>query len=122
MRFTRDAISARYMPRSYQPGELRINDTAYRAPVILSADALLDGPRVQSAAQLEPQHADALLAQSPEVVLLGTGARHDFPPAAFGARFLERGIGIEAMGTAAACRTFNVLVAEQRRVVALLLP
>ncbi len=61
-----------------------------------------------------------ILALEPEVVLLGTGSRQIFPAASFRARFLSAGIGFEAMDTGAACRTFNVLVAEQRRVAALL--
>jgi len=55
------------------------------------------------------------------VVLLGTGRRQTFPAAEFGARFLQSGIGFEVMDTGAACRTFNILVSEHRRVVALLL-
>ena len=55
------------------------------------------------------------------VLLLGTGQRQVFPNAAFGARFLQAGVGFEVMDTGAACRTFNVLVGEQRQVVALLL-
>jgi uncharacterized protein len=54
-------------------------------------------------------------------VLLGTGPRQIFPAASFRAQFLSAGIGVEVMDTGAACRTFNVLVAEQRRVVALLM-
>jgi uncharacterized protein len=57
----------------------------------------------------------------PEVVLLGTGPRQHFPEASFAARFLRANVGFEVMDTGAACRTFNVLVAEQRRVVAVLL-
>jgi len=57
----------------------------------------------------------------PELVLVGTGHRQEFPAAAFGAHFLKSGIGFEVMDTGAACRTFNVLVSEQRHVVALLL-
>jgi uncharacterized protein len=53
--------------------------------------------------------------------LLGTGARQIFPAPSYGAQFLRAGIGFEVMDTGAACRTFNVLVAEQRRVAALLL-
>ena len=61
------------------------------------------------------------LALEPELVLLGTGARQIFPDAAYGAQFLRAGIGFEVMDTSAACRTFNVLVGEQRRVAAMLL-
>ena len=61
------------------------------------------------------------LAVDPEVLLLGTGARQIFAPPEFGARFLRKGIGFEVMDTGAACRTYNVLAGEQRRVVAVLL-
>ena len=63
-----------------------------------------------------------IVALKPELVLLGTGARQSFPPAAFGAQFLKAGIGFEVMDTGAACRTFNVLVMESRQIAALLLP
>ncbi len=61
------------------------------------------------------------LALEPELVLLGTGERQIFPAASVGAQFLRAGIGFEVMDTGAACRTFNVLVGEKRRVAALLL-
>jgi uncharacterized protein len=54
-------------------------------------------------------------------VLLGTGARITFPPAAVLAEFLKRGIGLETMDNAAAARTFNVLIGEGRRAVAVFL-
>ena len=57
----------------------------------------------------------------PELIVLGSGARQIFPPLAFGATFSPRGVGFEVMDTGAACRTYNVLVGEQRRVVAVLL-
>ena len=62
-----------------------------------------------------------ILGMEPELVLLGTGPTQIFPAAGFGATFMRAGIGYEVMNTAAACRTFNVLVAEQRRALALLM-
>ena len=53
-------------------------------------------------------------------MLLGSGASQCFPEPALLAPLLERGIGIEVMDTGAACRTYNVLVSEDRRVVAAL--
>jgi uncharacterized protein len=61
---------------------------------------------------------DPVLAQTPELVVLGTGAVQVFPPAEVMAACLTRGIGIEVMDNAAAARTFNVLAGEGRRVVA----
>ncbi|MEM1307569.1 MAG: Mth938-like domain-containing protein, partial [Pseudomonadota bacterium] len=59
---------------------------------------------------------DAL--RSPSFLLLGTGARQVFPSAELRAAFIERGIGLEPMDTGAACRTYNVLLAEKRPVAA----
>ena len=58
---------------------------------------------------------------APEVVIFGSGARLRFVAPALMRALIERGIGVETMDTAAACRTYNVLVAERRAVVAALL-
>jgi uncharacterized protein len=122
MRFTQDSTSGLNVIRGYAPGELKINDAVYRNAVIVSSSAIVAGPPITSVEELTPAHAADVRALEPEVVLLGTGARQIFPANMFGAEFLRAGIGIEVMDTAAACRTFNVLVSERRRVVALLLP
>jgi uncharacterized protein len=66
-------------------------------------------------------HFERIAALSPEVVVFGSGARLRFAPAALLRPLLERRIGVETMDTAAACRTYNVLVGERRSVVAALL-
>jgi uncharacterized protein len=122
MRFHQDSGSPSNLIRSYGSGEITINDTAFHRPVIVSASAIEPGPEIDSAIELTVPHAAAVLALEPEVVLLGTGPKQSFPAPEFGAAFLRQGVGFEVMDTGAACRTFNVLVAEQRRVVALLIP
>jgi uncharacterized protein len=122
MRFTEDSTSALNLIRAYRAGELRINDAVFRDPVIVSASAIAPAVEISGVAALRAVHAAPLLAFEPELVLLGTGARQEFPDPEFGAQFLRAGIGFEVMDTGAACRTFNVLVAERRRVAALLLP
>jgi uncharacterized protein len=109
------------MVRSYGAGELRINDAVYRSAIIVSAAAVEAIPDIRGMDDLARLDPSRILAQGPELVLLGTGQRQIFPAASFRARFLSAGIGFEVMDTGAACRTFNVLVAEQRRVVALLM-
>jgi uncharacterized protein len=120
MRFTQDSTSGINVIRSYAPGELRVNEETYRDTVILDASTVLAEPNVRKLDELAGIETARILALQPELVLLGTGARQVFPAAAFGAQFLRQGIGFEVMDTGAACRTFNVLVGEQRRVVALL--
>jgi uncharacterized protein len=121
MRFSEDSTSGTNVIRAYGGGELKVNDNLYRGAVILSASTLFAEPNISDLAGLVAVDASRILALDPELVLLGTGARQIFPAASFGAQFLRAGIGFEVMDTGAACRTFNVLVGEQRRVVALLL-
>jgi uncharacterized protein len=121
MRFTQDQSSGVNTIRAYGAGELRINEESFRGAVLVSASTILLEPEIHSVLDLGAEHTARILALEPEVVLLGTGMRQTFPAAAFGAKFLRAGIGFEVMDTGAACRTFNVLVGEQRRVVALLL-
>lgn len=64
---------------------------------------------------------EQIAALSPEVVIFGSGARLRFVPPALMRALIERGIGVETMDTAAACRTYNVLAAERRAVLAALL-
>jgi len=70
---------------------------------------------------LDSSHFDMLAELQPEFVLFGSGARLRFPSPALTASLLNQGIGIEAMDTGAACRTYNVLIAEGRNVAAALL-
>ena len=100
----------------------RVNDQVLTRSFAIAPDHLLeDWDAPASAAALEPAHLAPLLALEPELVVLGTGARQVFPPAAALAACLTRGIGIETMDNAAAARTYNVLAGEGRRVVVAML-
>jgi uncharacterized protein len=121
MRFAQDSSSGINLIHAYGGGELRVNDATYRGAVILSASTILSEPNIQNLEGLIAIDVARILALDPELVLLGTGARQIFPAPSYGAQFLRAGIGFEVMDTGAACRTFNVLVGEQRRVAALLL-
>src|ERR1700679_3058336 len=89
MRFHQDSSSATNLIRSYGTGEIKINDTAFNAPVIVSSSAIEPGPQVAAADELTAPHAAAVLALQPEVVLLGTGPKQSFPAPEFGATFLR---------------------------------
>ncbi len=80
---------------------------------------LTDWPPAQLDA-LRPEHLEAIFDLEPEVVLLGTGERQRFPPADIRAAFAARRVGLEVMDLGAACRTYNILVQEERRAVAAL--
>ena len=71
--------------------------------------------------ELTAEHFAPLAASQPELVVFGSGERLRFPRPAWIRPLVEAGIGIETMDTAAACRTYNILASEGRRVVAALL-
>ena len=71
--------------------------------------------------RLTESHLEAIFALAPQLVLLGTGATQKFPATNIRAAFAQRRIGLEVMDVGAACRTFNLLVQEGRRVAAALL-
>jgi uncharacterized protein len=121
MRFTQDSTSGVNLIRAYRAGEIRINEAVFHEALIVSASTILTEPGLHRVSDLSAEHATRILSLDPELVLLGTGQHQTFPDAAFGTQFLRVKIGFEVMDTGAACRTFNVLVSEQRRVVAVLL-
>jgi uncharacterized protein len=121
MRLTRDGTSGTQVIRGYTPGEVRIGEQCFQSTVLVSASMVQAEPAILSLVDLSAALSERVLAFEPELVLLGTGPRQHFPDAAFGALFLGAHVGFEVMDTGAACRTFNVLVAEQRRVAAVLL-
>jgi uncharacterized protein len=75
----------------------------------------------RSVEELRAEHLGPLFALEPEVVVLSTGVKQQFPRAALRAEFATRKIGLEVMEIGAACRTYNVLVGEERRVLAAIL-
>ena len=95
-----------------------VNDRRLTRSFIIAPDALVEDWPVHDVRAMNPADLDALLALQPVLVVLGTGAQQQFPPAAVMAACLQRGIGLEAMTNAAAARTYSVLAGEGRRVVA----
>ena len=87
----------------------------------VSADAIVEDFPYTTSDQLDDAAVETISKLKPEVVLLGTGDRIVFPPQKILAAFLTRGIGLETMDSAAAARTFNVLVEEGRKAVGVFL-
>jgi uncharacterized protein len=104
--------------RGYSDSEVRIGERTVRGSCIVTADTLITQWEPQSFAQLEAAHLEALLALNPELVVLGSGPTQQFVRGEIRALLSSRGVGLEVMQLGAACRTFNVLVQEERRVAA----
>lgn len=106
---------------SYGPGYIDINMVRYTESVLVMPEGEIRPWPVQRFEDLEPAHFEGLLAHSPEVVLLGTGNRLRFPHPRLTASLARLHVGVDAMDLQAACRTYNILMAEGRKVAAILL-
>jgi uncharacterized protein len=118
VKFTLEPGGPANLIRGYSDAEVHIGAHRLRGSCIVTADTLITQWEPASFAELRAAHLEPILALDPEVVVLGTGPRQQFAPAEIRALLAARGIGLEAMQLGAACRTFNVLVQEQRRVAA----
>lgn len=123
MQLELDAGDAAVRITGHGPGWLAINGERRTGALRVSNDscAEIEDPPA-SVDGFEPSLLDGVAAEGPAVVLLGTGAEFAPAPPALVARFASAGIGVEAMSTPAAARTFNLVAGEGRQVVALLLP
>src|SRR6202007_2393803 len=98
----------------YGPGYIEINGERHSGNLILAA-AFQQSWSVSAFEQLRPEDFEPLLALKPEVVLLGTGRRHRLADPRLTAHLARSGVALEAMDTAAACRTHNIPLSERRR-------
>ena len=121
MPLAEDIVTSRHRLTSYSEDTVSINEAVYRQSLVLTADSLLHPWPVNSLDQLNAESLAPVLESRPAVVLLGTGPRQQFPDARIFGLFGERGIGLEVMDNGALCRTFNILVAEDRAVTAAIL-
>jgi len=120
MRFAQDSLAGNTI-RAYAEGQVTVNDEIIVTSVIVTPDRIIRDWLPRTFGDLERRHIARLEELQPEIIVLGTGIHLRFPDAEFTAGFLSQGIGVEIMDTTAACRTYNILLSEGRRVVAALL-
>ncbi len=102
-------------------GYVSVNTHRYHQPIVVMAGEVRTDWPATDFATLAAAHFDYFLELKPEVLLLGTGAKQQFARPELYRWLIQARIGIEFMDTPAACRTYNILVAEDRRVVAAVL-
>jgi uncharacterized protein len=118
MELTLDSNNTELTITSVKPGEVSINGERYESSLIITPEKVITDWKVASFDAITPAHIDRLIAFKPGIVILGSGEKHALLPAKLMHAFLAKGIGVECMTTAAACRTFNVLMSEGRNAVA----
>ena len=105
---------------AYSQGAVVISNVTYQSSLILSATDIINDWPPQTSAELTAQHLQQVISLDPEIMILGTGSKIVFPPDEVLQPVISNQIGYEIMDTGAACRSYNFLVAEGRRVVAAL--
>ncbi len=121
MHFAREECNSELIVRACDNAEIRIGQQCYRRSLILTPERVIPDWRPRSHEEITEQDLAVALSLHPAIFLLGTGARQHFLPTKLSANILASGSGLEVMDTAAACRTYNILLSEQRNVIAALL-
>lgn len=122
MEFNLEVPQNQFFIRSVSEKGICVDKDFYDKPFILSGKQIITGWGVASIDDINESSLQVIFDLQPEVILIGTGRKQLFLPPATQAHFIRRNFGFEVMTTDAACRTFNVLAAEGRHVVAGLLP
>lgn len=124
MKFTQDPVTT-VSVRNLQRGEIKVGNDTIRENLVLHRDQVVTGWQVSDIATVTMEQLQPLLPEGTEIVLLGTGWSSPGKPNNRPSRELvfamaRHGVGFEFMDTPAACRTFNILVSEDRQVAAFL--
>jgi uncharacterized protein len=104
----------------YGEGYVTVNGIRHESSLVVLPDRVVDWP-ARNFAALSAEDFSFLEQFQVEILLLGTGPRQRFPHPRLTAALTRAGVGVEVMDVQAACRTYNILVAEERKVAAALL-
>lgn len=121
MKFQPDHLDGVNAISKLEAGRLWVHATAFDSSVLVPWRGEVRPWPARQPGDLQAAHFEAIVAFGPELVIFGSGTTHRFVSPAIYRALIDRRIGIETMDTAAACRTFNVLVHEGRKVLAALL-
>jgi uncharacterized protein len=106
---------------AHGPDHVMVSGERYEHSIVVLAEEVRVDWTVAGFDELDEAHFSYFLALKPDVLLLGTGPRQRFPHPRLYRSLTDAGIGVECMDTPAACRTYNILVAEGRRAIAAIL-
>ena len=121
MKFHLTKAAGRNLFTGYGDGYVAINDRRYDHAVVVVPEGEVERWNPDSLEKVTAADLEALRERAPELVILGTGATHRFPRPEVTRPLAAAGISFESMDTKAACRTYNLLMAEGRQVLAAIL-
>jgi len=121
VKFQPDSLDGTNTITRHDATRIWVGPRAYEGSVVVPWSGEVQAWSLGRFDDLTEAHFDSVLQHGPELVIFGSGARLRFPRPSLLRALIERRVGFETMDTAAACRTYNVLVSEGRSVVAALL-
>ncbi|PJD95481.1 MAG: hypothetical protein CK426_04520 [Legionella sp.] len=104
--------------QSYSSNDIQINSIHYGRSLIVSRQEIISDVQIKHINEMNEPYLALLLKNNPEVIVIGHSQSGVFPSPEWASRLSQQGIGIEFMSIGAACRTYNVLLGEERAVVA----
>ncbi len=104
--------------QAYNGNQIQINSIIYKQSLIVSKTEIITELAIKDIQEIDEQYLQQLIKFKPEVIIIGHENTGKFPPMSIISQLSQQQIGIECMSIGAACRTYNVLLSEERAVVA----
>ncbi|KTC74866.1 hypothetical protein Lbir_0656 [Legionella birminghamensis] len=108
--------SDKFAVQAYSDSEIKIDDEIYQQSLIVSAQGIITDWPLAKLTEMTAQSLERFLTVQPEIIIIGHTQSGKFPPPVILQQLTQKRIGLESMSIGAACRTYNVLLSEQRRV------
>ena len=112
------SVTAQKVFTAHGAGYVTVSGQRFEHPVVVTSEQIFTDWQPQGFDALDEAHFTYFLDLRPDVLLLGTGVQQQFPHPRLYQALIAAGIGVEFMNTPAACRTYNILLGEDRKVVA----
>ena len=122
MKFAQDSQEDGYVITAYDDNSVSINGKSFTQSLVVASTRLNENWNIADIKLLTSSHIEEILSFRPELVIIGTGNRLVFPEIEIYSGIIKHGIGVDFMDTGAACRTYNVLLSEGRRIALALMP
>lgn len=104
--------------QAYTEHQIQINSIIYERSLIVSKEEIISDLTILSIQEINEHYLQQIMSFHPEVIIIGHEQSGKFPPMSIISQLSQQRIGIECMSIGAACRTYNVLLSEERAVVA----
>ncbi|MYH69422.1 MAG: hypothetical protein F4147_04755 [Gammaproteobacteria bacterium] len=120
MKIETDISQGEHKIDAYGAGSITVGGMVYATGIIITPEDVMEGRLPDQVQVLEEKHLAVMLEHNPEIMIFGSGRTLTYPPDEICEILYVRQIGFEIMDTGAACRAFNFLSGEGRRIVAAL--